>query len=162
MSTPTRISSVRVEGAVHTRHSFLGSLVSPHLAQGDAPPTFQDVLRRVKAMSHTLNRTDVFAVVHPTIERAASLLASEKDVDVVFKVREKGRLYLKTSTDVGNGEGNAVRALTFMIIVCSLTESTSPPSDAFAMSLVGQRLWKALSRSVPKLGKPTKLDWRPR
>lgn len=28
-------------------------------------------------------------------------------MDVIFKVREKSRVFLKSSTDVGNGEGSA-------------------------------------------------------
>ena len=32
---------------------------------------------------------------------------AEEDVDIVLTVQEKGNYFLKTSTDVGNGEGNA-------------------------------------------------------
>lgn len=42
-------------------------------------------------------------------------MTSDGDVDVVFKAREKGRYFVKTATEMGNGEGNAVR-----IILCKI------------------------------------------
>jgi outer membrane protein insertion porin family len=35
-------------------------------------------------------------------------MSKGEDVDVIFKTREKGRYFIKTATEMGNGEGNAV------------------------------------------------------
>jgi len=43
-------------------------------------------------------------------------MANTGDVDVVFRTREKGRYFLKTTTEMGNGEGNAVCVLQYNII----------------------------------------------
>lgn len=37
------------------------------------------------------------------------MFGKEGDVDLVLKTREKGRFYVKGGTEVGNGEGSAVR-----------------------------------------------------
>jgi len=113
LSTPLHIASVRVEGAIHTRRSFLNALVEPHvlpLALPGSPThsTLESVLHTTRRISHLLQETDIFQSVEARIERSRSALAKEGDVNVVFKTREKGRLFLNTSTEVGNGEGNAV------------------------------------------------------
>lgn len=36
-------------------------------------------------------------------------MAAPNDVDVIFTTKERGKYFLKTSTEVGNNEGNAVR-----------------------------------------------------
>jgi outer membrane protein insertion porin family len=46
--------------------------------------------------------------VEATIERSRDAMSKREDVDVIFKTREKGRYFIKTSTEMGNGEGNAV------------------------------------------------------
>lgn len=50
--------------------------------------------------------SDIQASLQPSFA-SSSLMASEEDVDVVFTCKQKPRFFLKTSTDVGNGEGNA-------------------------------------------------------
>ncbi|OCH87076.1 hypothetical protein OBBRIDRAFT_796568 [Obba rivulosa] len=112
LSTPLRIASVRVEGAVHTRKSFLGSLISPLLQEAASPsddklPTLGSVLHSTRHIGSLLQETDIFKDVQARIERSRDPLARPGDVDVVFKTREKGRFYLNTSTQVGNNEGGA-------------------------------------------------------
>jgi len=53
----------------------------------------------------------VFQAVEAKIERSRDVMASDEDVDVVFKTREKGRYFVKTATEMGNEEGNAVRIM---------------------------------------------------
>lgn len=43
------------------------------------------------------------------LERSREALAAPNDVDVIFTTKERGKYFLKTSTEVGNNEGNAVR-----------------------------------------------------
>lgn len=64
-----------------------------------------------------------------------SLLAESGDVDLVLRVRERGRLMLKTSTDVGNGEGTAVSHSSHGLYVncaeASKSETNVSEADSF-------------------------------
>jgi hypothetical protein len=42
------------------------------------------------------------------LERPRDPLARPGDVDLVFKNKERGRLYASSSTELGNNEGSAV------------------------------------------------------
>ncbi|KAG6862327.1 hypothetical protein C0995_016025 [Termitomyces sp. Mi166 len=108
LSAPFRISSVKVDGAKTTRSSFLGSLINPLLlSSNDSPSNLDTVLHTSRKISHLLQRTDIFHSIETVIERPRDASLSTSDVDVVFKVREKGRFFLNTSTELGNNEGNA-------------------------------------------------------
>ncbi|KAF8630232.1 hypothetical protein AX15_003034 [Amanita polypyramis BW_CC] len=102
---PMRISDVRVEGATHTRQSFLGFLINPILS--NQANTVGDVLHTTRHISHILQKSDLFKHVDARLERAKSDLANPRDVDIVLKTREHGRYYLNTSTELGNNEGSA-------------------------------------------------------
>jgi outer membrane protein insertion porin family len=112
LNSPARIVDVRVQGPTATRSSFLGCLIRPHLnvsySSSIAEGTLQDVFRRVDRMTGVLERSDIFSSVQATLERSRSPFAGENDVDVVLKVRDRPRMFLKGSTETGNGEGNAV------------------------------------------------------
>jgi outer membrane protein insertion porin family len=97
-----------VEGAAHTRQSFLAWLINPHLPNTSEPSTLESVLYTTRRLSHTFQETDVFNSLEAKIERSPDVMANEGDVDIVFKTREKGRYFMKTATEMGNGEGNAV------------------------------------------------------
>ena len=101
-----RISSVRIDGAKNTRSSFLASLVYPHLPQ---PSSFESVLHATRDIGHYLVQTDLFQSVHARLEPSVDPAAKPGDVDVIFTTKERPRFFLKTSTEVGNSEGNAVR-----------------------------------------------------
>jgi outer membrane protein insertion porin family len=105
----TRIAAVRVDGAKNTRRSFLASLIYPHLLQPDTRSSFESVLRATRDIGHYLVQSDVFQTVHARLVPSAELAAKPGDVDVIFATRERPRFFLKTSSEVGNGEGNAVR-----------------------------------------------------
>ncbi|KAG6886266.1 hypothetical protein C0993_006676 [Termitomyces sp. T159_Od127] len=108
LSAPFRISSVRVEGASATRNSFLGSLIRPLLhSPSDSASNLDSVLHTSRRISHLLQKTDIFHPIEAVIERPRDAPSSTSDVDIVFKVRERGRLFLNTSTELGNNEGNA-------------------------------------------------------
>ncbi|KAI0077621.1 hypothetical protein K474DRAFT_1661556 [Panus rudis PR-1116 ss-1] len=106
LNNPTRIAAIRVDGAVHTRKSFLGSLVHPYL-HAEQPQTLASVLQTTRSLGSLLQETDIFESVVAKLERSRDVLAQPGDVDLVFKTREKGRFYLNTSTQVGNEEGGA-------------------------------------------------------
>lgn len=109
LQSPARIAAIRVEGATHTRRSFLNSLVHPFLVNDpDKPQTLENVLHSARAFGHVLHETDIFQSIGAKLEASRDVYASSGDVDVVFKTKEKGRFYLSTSTEVGNNEGGAV------------------------------------------------------
>jgi outer membrane protein insertion porin family len=103
-----RINAVRVDGAKNTRRSFLASLVYPHLPQ-HTHPTFESALRATRDIGHYLVQSDIFQAVHARLEPSVDATAKPGGVDVIFTTRERPRFFLKTSTEVGNSEGNAVR-----------------------------------------------------
>ncbi|TFK47553.1 hypothetical protein OE88DRAFT_1685927 [Heliocybe sulcata] len=107
LETPLRVASVRVEGAPHTRSSFLGFLVNPLLPPGTSDSTLESVLHTTRRISHRLQDSDIFSYIEAKLEASSNPLAADQDVDVVFKTREKGRFYVKTSTEFGNNEGGA-------------------------------------------------------
>ncbi|KAJ8086177.1 hypothetical protein PM082_005000 [Marasmius tenuissimus] len=107
MALPLRIADVRVEGAHTTRRSFLGFLINPLLSTTPNSGDLAAILHTTRSIGDVLKRTDVFHAVEARLERAKDALSSPEAVDLVFKTREKGRFFLKTSTELGNNEGNA-------------------------------------------------------
>ncbi|KAI0726576.1 surface antigen-domain-containing protein [Fomitopsis betulina] len=113
LTTPLRLASIRVEGAVRTRQSFLSALVTPFLPHYAASPfassadSLGDVLHKARHIGALLQETDIFQTVDARLEGSRDFLARPGDVDLVFRTRERGRFYLNTSTQVGNNEGGA-------------------------------------------------------
>ncbi|THG97311.1 hypothetical protein EW026_g4663 [Hermanssonia centrifuga] len=111
IDTHLRLASVRVEGAAHTRKSFLASLVHPYV---HAEPlvlnnsTLGSVLQTSREIGHLLNETDIFASVVAKLEPSRDVFARPGDIDLVFQTKEKSRMYLKTTGEIGNNEGGAV------------------------------------------------------
>lgn len=112
MKTPVNISAVRVEGATHTRKSFLAGVIEPAVSSSSAAgtTTLEDALHTTRRISYGLQKTDIFSAVSASLEPPQSGLASPHvgDVDLVFKTKERGRWYVSTATEVGNSEGTAV------------------------------------------------------
>lgn len=104
----SRINAVRVEGAKNTRRSFLASIVYPHLPQ-HPHSSFESVLHATRDIGHYLVQSDIFQTVHARLEPSADATTKPGDVDIIFATRERPQFFLKTSTEVGNSEGNAVR-----------------------------------------------------
>ncbi|EKM75679.1 hypothetical protein AGABI1DRAFT_116270 [Agaricus bisporus var. burnettii JB137-S8] len=106
LESPARIAAIRVEGATRTRRSFLGHLIAPHL-QNTETNDLQTTLNTARYLAHLLNKTDIFSHVAVNVEHARNSLAASNDVDLVFTTKERGRLYLNSSTELGNNEGTA-------------------------------------------------------
>ncbi|TIB72244.1 hypothetical protein E3Q24_01769 [Wallemia mellicola] len=102
---PARLSAIRIDGST-LRSSFLASIFKQHLDE-DPARTFTDVLRKSRDVHANLAAFDLFSAMEAKLEPAQSLLARQGDVDLALKVIERGRLWAKSSTDVGNGEGSA-------------------------------------------------------
>lgn len=104
---PLHLHAIRVQGAKVTRPGFLSSVVAPFLTQESPGRTLRDVLSTTREVNAVLSSFGIFSEVDAAIEPSRSVLSGPEDVDVVMRVREASRYFLKTSTDVGNGEGSA-------------------------------------------------------
>ena len=104
-----RLAAVRVEGAPHTRASFLGSIIRPHLEKPNPEQqTLGSVLHDARAIGGLLQETDIFESVYAKVERSREPRAQHGDVELVFTTKERPRMYLKTATELGNNEAGAV------------------------------------------------------
>lgn len=129
-----RLNAIRISGAGRAlRPSFLASLCRPyldptlstqnadvlplntlyygsrtsHVLPGQ-PTTLASVLALTSSLAGDLDKLDVFRNIEASLAPSVFPGASEEDVDVILACgRPKGRVFLKSSTDVGNGEGSA-------------------------------------------------------
>ncbi|GAA6024575.1 hypothetical protein JCM10207_008658 [Rhodosporidiobolus poonsookiae] len=122
LDQPLRLNAIRVLGAKHTRPSFLSRLFAPYLSPlpppsflastfpstpEPSPHTLRSVLRTSQDVVDTLAKFDIFRTMDAAIERPASVLAHPDEVDLVLRVTEAPKYFLRTATDVGDGEGSA-------------------------------------------------------
>lgn len=68
--------------------------------------SLSSILILTQSLGSDLTSMDLFADIDATLQPSKTGLSVE-DVDIVLSCKEKGNYFLKTSTDVGNGEGNA-------------------------------------------------------
>ncbi|KAA1085501.1 hypothetical protein PGT21_009391 [Puccinia graminis f. sp. tritici] len=96
-----KLSAIRVVGGHHTRPEFLSELFGPLLGDGQER-TLPEIFKCSDELHDKLAKLGIFS--HLQVSLAAS-----KDnpwgIDALVNVVERGRFFLKTSTDVGNGEG---------------------------------------------------------
>ncbi|PVG00819.1 hypothetical protein CPB86DRAFT_728922, partial [Serendipita vermifera] len=107
LSTPLRVSGVRIEGATKTRPDFLARVVNPYLNVNTDDSTLETVLHQTRQITYALARTELFKNIEPKLETPQDVLASLHDVDIVFRCEERGRLSLRSATEVGNGDASA-------------------------------------------------------
>jgi len=100
------VSDIRILGAKRTRKSFLESALAPILNSG-RPQTFSELLNAVQDSSIILGKHDLFSTLSVELDRALSPLSGDNDIDVILHVKERGRVQLRTGTDLGNAEGSA-------------------------------------------------------
>ncbi|KKY18337.1 putative outer membrane omp85 family [Phaeomoniella chlamydospora] len=108
---PTTISSIQVLGATHTRRGFLERIFNPLLAVNQERPfTLSEALREVSVKANTLSK---FGIYHQPISlffdkpNKTDPSSTPTDIDIYLSVKERGRVELKTGTDLGNTEGSA-------------------------------------------------------
>ena len=70
--------------------------------------TLRQVLSKTRSISEDLAKFGIFESIETGLDRSRDVLADPYDVDLVLKVKESSRYFLRTATDVGDGEGNAV------------------------------------------------------
>ncbi|EGU11144.1 DEAD/DEAH box helicase domain protein [Rhodotorula toruloides ATCC 204091] len=69
--------------------------------------TLRSLLHATRDLTATLEKFDIYRGIEASLERSDSVLSEKEDVDIVLRVREAPKYFLRTSTDVGDGEGNA-------------------------------------------------------
>ncbi|KAL7342275.1 DEAD/DEAH box helicase domain protein [Rhodotorula toruloides] len=69
--------------------------------------TLRSLLQATRDLTATLEKFDIYRGIEASLERSDSVLSEKEDVDIVLRVREAPKYFLRTSTDVGDGEGNA-------------------------------------------------------
>ncbi|GAA5870366.1 hypothetical protein JCM8547_006615 [Rhodosporidiobolus lusitaniae] len=123
LDAPLRLNAIRILGATHTRPSFLSRIFAPYLMTLPPPSflsssfnsasepatehTLRSVLRTSQSVVDDLSEFDIFRTLNASIERPASVLAHPDEVDLVLRVTEAPKYFLRTATDVGDGEGSA-------------------------------------------------------
>ncbi|KAG0149607.1 hypothetical protein CROQUDRAFT_653430 [Cronartium quercuum f. sp. fusiforme G11] len=100
--TVYKLSKIRLSGAVLTRPDFLRSIFAPVLSKSE-PQKLTEILTSADQLHSRLAALDLFSSIkldlHPVPDGALN------EVELRLSVSERGRFFLKTSTDVGSGEG---------------------------------------------------------
>ncbi|CEQ39372.1 SPOSA6832_00887 [Sporobolomyces salmonicolor] len=124
LDAPLRLNSIRFLGAKTTRPSFLSQLVAPYLtplpppsflsSSFPSPPppsqqTLRTLLKTTRDLTATLEKFDIFrpGSIEAGLVQSESVLSGPDEVDLVFSVKEQPKYFLRTATDVGDGEGSA-------------------------------------------------------
>ncbi|QSL64644.1 hypothetical protein MERGE_001946 [Pneumocystis wakefieldiae] len=107
---PVNISSIRVIGAPNVRQSFLKKVLFPP-DDKDNEGTLVSTLSSIQRRASRLEKFGIFEKISITVDQASSPLSAKDDIDVIFHVKERSRLWARTGTDVGNGEGSAYGSL---------------------------------------------------
>lgn len=122
---PLRLSNIRLVGSSKVRPSFLSHVCGPYISQptpiqrllgvGSSSTTLLPVpgerttLRELLTLSARLagdlDRLDLYNKIDVTLQ-PTPLTSSPQETDIVLTLSESPRLWLKTSSDVGNGEGS--------------------------------------------------------
>jgi outer membrane protein insertion porin family len=71
--------------------------------------TYADVINTSQDIAAKLQRLDIFeAPVQILLDNASDSdpLAAPDSINVVYQVKEKSRVFIKTGTEIGNNEGN--------------------------------------------------------
>ncbi|GAA5863064.1 hypothetical protein JCM3774_001409 [Rhodotorula dairenensis] len=127
LDAPLRLNAIRILGAHSTRPAFLSRIFAPYLTPLPPPSflsasfdptsssptspasqqTLRSLLKATRQLSETLESFDIYRGVEASLERSDSAFAEREDVDIVLRVKEAPKYFLRTATDVGDGEGSA-------------------------------------------------------
>lgn len=143
LETPVSLAAVRIHGANTTTRTFLDWLIAPHIVLVPHS-TFQNVLDTTTAISRALTATGLFRAHSVRIQPAEN--GSDAHVDLVYDVHERGRFFIKTSTELGDGEGNAASTYPLLSLsahsLCpSHSRVVSPTSSAMQTSFPSMPPW---------------------
>ena len=79
-------------------------MLAPVLSEGHS---LSSLLETIQDSTSTLAKHDIFHSLSVEFDKSRAPLASDNDIDVVLHVKERGRVQLRSGTDLGNAEGNA-------------------------------------------------------
>ncbi|KAI9480560.1 MAG: surface antigen-domain-containing protein [Benjaminiella poitrasii] len=99
------VNAVTILGTKVTRSRFLEKATKDVLEA----KTYADVINKAQGVAEQLQRLDIFEYpVHVLLDNASDSdpLAAPDSVNVVYQVKEKSRVFIKTGTEIGNNEGN--------------------------------------------------------
>lgn len=127
-----RLANIRLVGSSNVRSSFLNKLCAPYvgrptalqqllhansdrlnLPRPDTPTTLREIVTLSAKLADDLHRLDLYKQIDvsfiptpPADGQIAPSPISQENVDVLVHLRENPRFWLKSSSDVGNGEGS--------------------------------------------------------
>lgn len=107
--SPTSLTASLLSLIYPTQSSTSSTNIHEAEQQFPATETLRQVLHKTRSISEDLAKFGIFESVEAGLDRSRDVLADPYDVDLVLKVKESSRYFLRTATDVGDGEGNAVR-----------------------------------------------------
>ncbi|KAL9547714.1 hypothetical protein MBANPS3_006037 [Mucor bainieri] len=102
--TKTHVNAITILGTKQTRPGFLEKATKDVLEAN----TYADVINSAQQVAEKLQRFDIFDGVQILLDNATDSdpLAAPESINVVYQVKEKSRVFIKTGTEIGNNEGN--------------------------------------------------------
>ncbi|KAG1473370.1 hypothetical protein G6F56_000993 [Rhizopus delemar] len=109
-SSKARVNAISIVGAKATRPSFLEYATKKPLSA----KTVAEIINSSQDTAQQLSQLDIFEHVQVLFENASDhdILAEPDSINVVYQVKEKSRLFIKTGTEIGNNEGNMNGSIT--------------------------------------------------
>ncbi|WWC67858.1 uncharacterized protein I206_101775 [Kwoniella pini CBS 10737] len=117
MNRPLRLTSIRLAPPPKTtRPGFLNSLLSPFISSSSSKPSLlnpsptlptnlHEILLSTKLLIAHLNEFGIYDMDRVGVRFEPKIGGDADEIEMVLKLREKGRLFLKAGTEVGGGEG---------------------------------------------------------
>ncbi|KAI8645410.1 surface antigen-domain-containing protein [Parasitella parasitica] len=104
------VNAITILGTKQTRPGFLEKATRNVLEA----KTYADVINSAQQVAEKLQRFDIFEGVQILLDNASDSdpLAPPDSINVVYQVKEKSRVFLKTGTEIGNNEGNMNGSIT--------------------------------------------------
>ncbi|KAI8971400.1 surface antigen-domain-containing protein [Pilobolus umbonatus] len=108
--TSAHVNAVTVLNTKATRPSFLHTATKSILEA----KTVADVINLSQQTAERLQQLDIFESVQLRLDNASDMdpLAAPGSINVVYRVKEKSRVFIKTGTEIGNNEGNMNGSIT--------------------------------------------------
>ncbi|KAK4518077.1 uncharacterized protein ATC70_001427 [Mucor velutinosus] len=106
----THVNAITILGTKQTRPGFLEKATKDVLEAS----TYADVINSAQQVAEKLQRFDIFDGVQVLLDNATDSdpLAAPESINVVYQVKEKSRVFIKTGTEIGNNEGNMNGSIT--------------------------------------------------
>ncbi|OAD02637.1 hypothetical protein MUCCIDRAFT_153430 [Mucor lusitanicus CBS 277.49] len=106
----THVNAITILGTKQTRPGFLEKATKDVLEAN----TYADVINSAQQVAEKLQRFDIFDGVQILLDNATDSdpLAAPESINVVYQVKEKSRVFIKTGTEIGNNEGNMNGSIT--------------------------------------------------